>query len=69
MATTSVMNTFTIITPKHEQLPAFHRDVLQGLSAKEKYLDSKYFYDENGPKIPKIYLGRLFSPSSSSSSS
>lgn len=51
MATTSVMNAFTVLTPKQEQLPAFHRDVLQGLHAKDKYLDAKYFYDENGDKI------------------
>lgn len=51
MATTSVMNAFTVLTPKQEQLPAFHRDVLQGLSAKDKYLDAKYFYDDNGDRI------------------
>lgn len=51
MATTSVMNAFTVLTPKLEQLPVFHRDVLQGLSAKDKYLDAKYFYDDNGDRI------------------
>lgn len=51
MATTSVMNAFTVLTPKQDQLPAFHRDVLQGLNAKDKYLDAKYFYDDNGDRI------------------
>lgn len=51
MATTSVMNTFTVLTPKQDQLPAFHRDVLAGLNAKDKYLDAKYFYDDNGDRI------------------
>jgi dimethylhistidine N-methyltransferase len=51
MATTSVMNTFTVLCPKQDQLPAFHRDVLTGLNAKDKYLDAKYFYDDNGDRI------------------
>ncbi|MFD2568531.1 L-histidine N(alpha)-methyltransferase [Pseudotenacibaculum haliotis] len=41
----------------------FAQDVLEGLSAKHKYLSSKYFYDDNGSRIfqeimhmPEYYL-------------
>ena len=29
----------------------FYNDVMEGLRAKPKYLDSKYFYDEAGDKL------------------
>lgn len=32
-------------------LPAFAEDVLEGLTAKEKHLPSKYFYDDSGSRI------------------
>lgn len=41
----------------------FAVDILTGLSAKQKFLSSKYFYDDNGSKIfqdimqmPEYYL-------------
>jgi len=34
-----------------ERLNAFGQDIIRGLSAKEKYLDSKYFYDEIGDAL------------------
>ena len=41
----------------------FAKDVLEGLSAKNKHLSSKYFYDDNGSRIfqeimhmPEYYL-------------
>lgn len=43
----------------------FYNDVLQGLKAPEKYLHSKYFYDEAGDRLfqkimacPEYYLTR-----------
>lgn len=38
------MKTTTLFTP-------FAEDVLRGLTAKEKFLPSKYFYDDNGSRI------------------
>ncbi|GEO09375.1 L-histidine N(alpha)-methyltransferase [Segetibacter aerophilus] len=35
----------------------FLEDVLKGLSAKEKYLQSKYFYDANGDKLFQSIMG------------
>lgn len=44
-------------------LSSFAKDILDGLSAKEKYLSSKYFYDKRGSRIfqdimqmPEYYL-------------
>ncbi|WP_299520243.1 L-histidine N(alpha)-methyltransferase [Winogradskyella sp.] len=44
-------------------IDTFAQDVLQGLSAENKYLSSKYFYDDNGSRIfqeimnmPEYYL-------------
>ena len=36
--------TTSVITP-------FAEDVLEGLTAKNKHLSSKYFYDDNGSRI------------------
>ncbi len=43
--------------------PTFEKDVLEGLSAKNKFLSSKYFYDDEGSRIfkeimemPEYYL-------------
>src|ERR1041385_2634293 len=41
------MQTITLIKNKTQ----FFRDVMEGLSGKPKYLDSKYFYDECGDKL------------------
>ena len=38
------MNTTTLLTP-------FAEDILAGLSAKQKHISSKYFYDDNGSRI------------------
>src|SRR5690349_5625218 len=35
----------------------FLSDVLQGLSAKDKFLQSKYFYDEKGDKLFQKIMG------------
>jgi dimethylhistidine N-methyltransferase len=47
MATTTVINGITRVTLQDPQ-EAFHQDVIRGLSATNKYLDSKYFYDTKG---------------------
>ncbi len=48
-----------------ETLSPFSQDVLKGLSAKQKYIPSKYFYDDKGSRIfqqimdmPEYYLTR-----------
>jgi L-histidine Nalpha-methyltransferase len=48
MATTSVMNDVMLAASQQE---IFCRDVVQGLSAKQKYLDAKYFYDAKGDAL------------------
>jgi len=47
------------------RLSAFHEEVINGLKASQKYLQSKYFYDETGDKLfqqimasPEYYLTR-----------
>jgi len=47
------------------RLSTFHQDVINGLKASQKYLQSKYFYDETGDKLfqqimasPEYYLTR-----------
>ena len=47
MATTTVINGITRVTLQDPQ-EAFQQDVIRGLSATNKYLDSKYFYDTKG---------------------
>jgi L-histidine Nalpha-methyltransferase len=36
-----------------KELNVFKHDVIEGLSAKKKYISSKYFYDENGDELFK----------------
>ena len=50
MATTSVMHT-VLVPLKQDQREIFSQDVIRGLSAKNKYLDSKYFYDAEGDRL------------------
>src|SRR5579872_3210069 len=42
----SAINSLTARRPGH-----FYKDVLDGLRAENKYLSSKYFYDETGDKL------------------
>lgn len=51
MATTSVMNDVTSSSQQQEQQEIFYQDVIRGLSAKQKYLDAKYFYDATGDRL------------------
>jgi L-histidine N-alpha-methyltransferase len=51
--------------PAGRRLSFFHQDVINGLRASQKYLQSKYFYDETGDKLfqqimasPEYYLTR-----------
>jgi len=51
--------------PAGHRLSVFYQDVINGLKASQKYLSSKYFYDEAGDKIfqqimasPEYYLTR-----------
>ena len=48
MATTTVINGISARVALQDPQEAFHQDVLRGLSATNKYLDSKYFYDATG---------------------
>jgi dimethylhistidine N-methyltransferase len=50
MATTSVMHT-VLVPVKQDRLEIFSQDVTRGLSAKQKHLDSKYFYDTEGDRL------------------
>ncbi|QHS58080.1 L-histidine N(alpha)-methyltransferase [Chitinophaga agri] len=50
MATTSVMHT-VLVPVKQDRREIFFQDVIRGLSAKSKYLDSKYFYDAEGDRL------------------
>jgi len=50
MATTSVMHT-VLVPVKQDQQEVFYQDVIRGLSAKNKCLDSKYFYDAEGDRL------------------
>lgn len=50
MATTTVINGVTRVTLQDPQ-EAFQQDVIRGLSATSKYLDSKYFYDATGDHL------------------
>lgn len=50
MATTSVMHT-VLVPVKQDRLEIFSQDVTRGLSAKSKYLNSKYFYDAEGDRL------------------
>ncbi|PWV56662.1 L-histidine N(alpha)-methyltransferase [Chitinophaga sp. S165] len=50
MATTSVMHT-VLVPVKQDRLEIFSQDVTRGLSAKNKYLNSKYFYDAEGDRL------------------
>ena len=43
--------TATPATPAARRSATFRRDVLDGLRAENKYLSSKYFYDETGDKL------------------
>jgi dimethylhistidine N-methyltransferase len=48
MATTTVINGIGTRVILQDPQEAFHQDVIRGLSATNKYLDSKYFYDATG---------------------
>src|SRR3954471_1772167 len=48
MATTTVINGIGTRVILQDPLEAFHQDVIRGLTATNKYLDSKYFYDTKG---------------------
>src|SRR3954468_2285118 len=49
MATTTVMNpSCKRIVESQDPQEVFYQDVLRGLTATNKYLDSKYFYDAKG---------------------
>jgi dimethylhistidine N-methyltransferase len=50
MATTSVMHT-VLVPVKQDRQETFLQDVIHGLSAKNKYLNSKYFYDAEGDRL------------------
>ncbi|MBW8687462.1 L-histidine N(alpha)-methyltransferase [Chitinophaga rhizophila] len=56
MATTSVMHT-VLVPVKQDQQEIFFQDVIRGLSAKNKYLDSKYFYDAEGDRLFQEIMG------------
>src|SRR4051812_15861798 len=53
MATTTVMNSSscTLVVQKQDPQEVFYNDVMRGLTATSKYLDSKYFYDTKGDYI------------------
>lgn len=51
MATTSVMHSLLIPEKPQEQQGIFYQDVIRGLSAKNKFLDAKYFYDAEGDRL------------------
>ena len=46
--TTVIMNTLCVTAPQQDQQETFCQDVIRGLTAPNKYLDSKYFYDAKG---------------------
>lgn len=48
MATTTVINGICTRVAIQDPQEAFHQDVIRGLTATNKYLDSKYFYDAKG---------------------
>src|ERR1700744_4562879 len=45
------MLSLTTVNPAARRSANFHKDVLDGLRAQNKYLSSKYFYDETGDKL------------------
>jgi L-histidine N-alpha-methyltransferase len=53
MATTTVMNPSCTsrVVQKQDPQEVFYNDVMRGLTATSKYLDSKYFYDTKGDFI------------------
>jgi len=60
MKTTTLNSCDTTCTDMN---PTFRRDVIRGLSAEQKFLEAKYFYDERGDKLfqqimqcPEYYL-------------
>jgi dimethylhistidine N-methyltransferase len=61
----STLEEVPIVATKEKTANGFLSDVIKGLSSKEKYLESKYFYNENGDKLfqqimgcPEYYLTR-----------
>jgi L-histidine Nalpha-methyltransferase len=50
MGTTSVMHT-VLVPVKQDRQEIFFQDVIRGLSAKNKYLEAKYFYDAEGDRL------------------
>jgi L-histidine N-alpha-methyltransferase len=51
MATTTVINGMSARVALQDPQEAFHQDVIRGLTATNKYLDSKYFYDATGDAL------------------
>ncbi|MCW3466787.1 L-histidine N(alpha)-methyltransferase [Chitinophaga nivalis] len=63
MHTTTVIPTYTASRKRQQHLQAFYHDVVKGLTAPNKYLDAKYFYDAAGDVLfqqimqcPEYYL-------------
>lgn len=62
VSTTKINEPFMMISP-NELLAQFAEDVKQGLGSQQKYLSSKYFYDDEGSRLfqrimhlPEYYL-------------
>ncbi|HJT72977.1 MAG TPA: L-histidine N(alpha)-methyltransferase [Chitinophaga sp.] len=51
MATTTVMHTLLVPEKSQDQQGIFYQDVIRGLSAKNKFLEAKYFYDAEGDRL------------------